>query len=69
MDETDYSELKWRNNRYDEEELLRLQLCESYAEAVLSVWKEHKQSRTIGFCSSIRQAVFLSDYFKEAGYC
>ncbi|GKV65195.1 MULTISPECIES: DEAD/DEAH box helicase family protein [unclassified Sporosarcina] len=68
LDETDYSQLKWRNNRYDEEELLRLQLRESYAEAVLNAWKEHKQSRTIGFCSSIRQAVFLSDYFKEAGY-
>ncbi|WP_330583167.1 helicase-related protein [Sporosarcina cascadiensis] len=47
---------------------MRLQLRESYAEAVLNAWKEHKQSRTIGFCSSIRQAVFLSDFFKEAGY-
>ncbi|WP_301107165.1 hypothetical protein [Sporosarcina sp.] len=25
----DYSQLKWRNNRYDEEELLRLQMRES----------------------------------------
>lgn len=68
LDETDYSQLKWRNNRYDEEELLRLQLRESYAEAVLGAWNEHKQSRTIGFCSSIRQALFLSEYFKKAGY-
>ena len=68
LDETDYSELKWRNNRYDEEELLRLQLRDSYAEAVLTAWKEHKQSRTIGFCSSVRQAVFLSKHFQQAGY-
>ena len=68
LDETDYSQLKWRNNRYDEEELLRLQLRDSYAEAVLTAWKEHKQSRTIGFCSSVRQAIFLSEHFKQAGY-
>ena len=40
----------------------------SYAEAVLAAWKEHKQSRTIGFCSSVRQAVFLSEHFQQAGY-
>lgn len=68
LDETDYGELRWRNNWYDEEELLRLQLRDSYAEAVLAAWKEHKQSRTIGFCSSVRQAVFLSEHFQEAGY-
>ena len=68
LDETDYSALKWRNNRYDEEELLRLQMRDSYAEAVLVAWKEHKQSRTIGFCSSVRQAVFLSEHFEQAGY-
>ena len=68
LDETDYSELKWRNNRYDEEELLSLQMRDSYADATLTAWKEHKQSRTIGFCSSVRQAVFLSEYFQQAGY-
>lgn len=41
---------------------------DSYADAVLTAWNEHKQSRTIGFCSSIRQAVFLSEHFQQAGY-
>ena len=68
MDETDYSQLKWRNNGYDEEELLRLQLRDSYAQAVLNAWNENKQTRTIGFCSSIKQAQYLSDYFTDAGY-
>lgn len=68
MDETDYSPLTWRNNSYDEEELLRLQLRDSYAQAVLDAWNEHKQKRTIGFCSSIKQAIYLSDYFTKAGY-
>ena len=68
LDETDYSQLKWRNNSYDEEELLRLQLRDSYAQAVLDAWNENKQTRTIGFCSSIKQAIYLSDYFTKAGY-
>lgn len=68
FDETDYSGLKWRNHSYDEEELLRLQLKEEYAKAVLDAWKEKKQTRTIGFCSSIKQATYLSDYFNRAGY-
>ncbi|WP_143560542.1 DEAD/DEAH box helicase [Sporosarcina sp. P13] len=55
LDETDYSQLQWRNNRYDEEELLRLQERESYADAVLHAWIKQKQTRTIGFCSSIRR--------------
>lgn len=68
LDETDYSQLKWRNNRYDEEELLRLQTRESYARAVLNAWNKQKQSRTIGFCSSVKQAVYLNDHFEKAGY-
>ena len=68
LDEMDYSQLKWRNNGYDEEELLRLQLRDSYAQAVLDAWNEHKQTRTIGFCSSIKQAEFLSTHFNKAGY-
>lgn len=38
------------------------------AEKILNVWKEKKQTRTIGFCSSIRQADFLSDFFNRKGY-
>ena len=68
FDETDYSGLKWRNHGYDEEALLRLQLRKEYAKAVLAAWMEKKQSRTIGFCSSIKQATYLSDYFNQAGY-
>lgn len=38
------------------------------AEKILNVWREKKQTRTIGFCSSIRQADFLSDFFNRNGY-
>lgn len=68
FDETDYSNLKWRNNSFDEEALLRLQLRSEYAKTVLNAWQKEKQSRTIGFCSSVKQAVFLSEHFNKAGY-
>lgn len=68
FDETDYSGLQWRNNSYDEEQLLRLQLRADYADTVLTAWIKEKQSRTIGFCSSVKQAVYLSNHFNKAGY-
>lgn len=66
-DETDYSQITWLGTRYDDEELLAAQLREGMAEKILEAWKTHKQSRTLAFCSSIRQASFLANYFKENG--
>lgn len=67
-DETDYSQITWLGNRYHEEELLQAQLKDELAEKILKVWSEKRQTRTIGFCSSIRQADFLSNYFNQNGY-
>lgn len=67
-DETDYSQLTWLGSRYDEEELLSLQLRTSYAEKIIEAWEAHKQEKSLVFCSSIRQAEFLSGYFNERGY-
>ncbi|MFZ3588896.1 DEAD/DEAH box helicase family protein [Bacillus sp. DJP31] len=67
-DETDYSQITWLGAKYNEQELLAVQLKEEMAEKILEAWNLHKQTRTIGFCSSIRQANFLSDYFTEHGY-
>lgn len=68
FDDTDYSGLKWRNQGYDEDELLRLQVRKDYMETVLSAWERKKKTRTIGFCSSIKQATYLSNHFNAAGY-
>ncbi|MBT2682241.1 DEAD/DEAH box helicase family protein [Bacillus sp. ISL-37] len=67
-DETDYSQITWLGTRYDEEELLHVQLKEDMSSKILGAWEDKKQSRTIGFCSSIRQANFLSSYFNKQGY-
>lgn len=67
-DDTDYRQITWLGNRYDEEELLRAQLREDLAAKILKAWEERKQTRTIGFCSSVKQANFLSSYFNQQGY-
>ncbi|TDL80452.1 DEAD/DEAH box helicase family protein [Peribacillus frigoritolerans] len=67
-DDTDYSRISWLGTRYDEEELLAAQLRHGMADKIIEAWENHKQSRTIVFCSSIRQADFLSQAFSDRGY-
>lgn len=67
-DDTDYSQITWLGNRYDEEELLQAQLRDELAQKVLVAWEMKKQTRTIGFCSSIKQANFLANYFNRNGF-
>ncbi|MFC4321312.1 DEAD/DEAH box helicase family protein [Litchfieldia salsa] len=67
-DDTDYSQITWLGNKYSEEELLQVQLREELADKILEAWNKHKQTRTIVFCSSIRQADFLSGHFNKNGY-
>lgn len=67
-DDTDYSQITWLGTKYDQTELLAAQLRIETAENVLKAWIKHKQTRTIGFCSSIKQAQFLSDYFNDQGF-
>jgi superfamily II DNA or RNA helicase/HKD family nuclease len=66
-DDTDYRQITWLGTKYDEEELLAVQLTEDMLEKVYVAWNKHKQTRTISFCSSIRQANTLANYFKTKG--
>lgn len=67
-DDTDYSALTWLGNRYDEEELLQVQLKDEMAANIENAWTTYRQTKTIGFCSSIKQSDFLSNYFNERGW-
>ncbi|MCY0875693.1 MAG: DEAD/DEAH box helicase family protein [Firmicutes bacterium] len=62
-DDTDYSQIRWLGTKYDEQELRTAQTRESMASVVLDAWNKHKQTRGIAFCSSVAQALFLSNYF------
>ncbi|MDQ0216132.1 superfamily II DNA or RNA helicase/HKD family nuclease [Oikeobacillus pervagus] len=67
-DDTDYSQIRWLGSKYDQEQLLQAQLKEEMAQKILLAWEEHKQTRSLIFCSSIRQANFLSQFFNRSGY-
>ncbi|WP_404405787.1 DEAD/DEAH box helicase family protein [Jeotgalibacillus malaysiensis] len=66
-DETDYSKIRWLSSGYDQEQLEQVQLRKGMAEKIYAAWNRHRQTRTIAFCSSIKQAEFLADYFREQG--
>ncbi|SFF05572.1 DEAD/DEAH box helicase family protein [Alteribacillus iranensis] len=66
-DDTDYSSLRWIGNHYDPDQLAQLQLREDHAKHIFKTWNTHRQSRTLCFCSSIRQAEFLLSYFQKQG--
>ncbi|MDN3450043.1 DEAD/DEAH box helicase family protein [Planococcus sp. APC 3906] len=64
-DDTDYSAIPWRGTRYSEQELMQVQLREDFAQKILEAWKQHKQTRTIVFCSSVKQAQYMDSFFKQ----
>ena len=66
-DDIDYSSIRWLGQRYDQEQLLVEQLQEDRAEKIFNEWSRLKQTRTLGFCSSIEQADFLANYFTKKG--
>lgn len=66
-DDTDYSAIPWRGTRYDEQELLQVQLREDFAQKIFDGWKQHKQTRTSVFCSSVKQAQYMDAFFRQQG--
>lgn len=66
-DDIDYSMIRWLGRKYDEQQLLVEQLHTSRAKYIFAKWQTYKQTRTIAFCSSIKQAEFLTDYFVSKG--
>ncbi|GAA0447410.1 DEAD/DEAH box helicase family protein [Lentibacillus halophilus] len=66
-DTVDYSDIRWLGNHYDQHELMMSQLKTEQASYIYHQWIQYKQSRTLVFCSSIQQAVFLANYFEGQG--
>lgn len=67
-DMVDYSSIRWLGTGYDMEQLDNAQLQKDVAQQIFKAWLQHKQTRTIGFCSTVRQAQFLAHYFRQAGF-
>lgn len=66
-DTVDYSQIRWSGSKYDEYELFEQQTKQNTMQQVFDQWSKLKQTRTVGFCSSIQQATQLTKFFQEKG--
>jgi len=69
-DTVDYSEIPWRNGRFDPEKLSNKLATLGRSRHALREWRKHKQLRTLAFCVSIAHAEFMAHQFeKESVNC
>lgn len=66
-DETDYENIPWRNNRFDEEALTNAVATQARAENALDQLQRHGGKRTIAFCVSQRHADYTARFLHEHG--
>ena len=66
-DEVDYSNIPWRNSRFDEAALTEAVATRARAQNALEQWRQRGGSRTLAFCCSQRHADFMQEFFQEAG--
>lgn len=66
-DTIDYSQIRRIGRTYDATQLEHRQLDRDVAENIYHSWEKHRQTKTIGFCSSIKQAEYLAQVFRDKG--
>lgn len=66
-DSVDYSEIPWRNGQFDPSLLGNKLATLSRARHALREWHIHRQTRTLGFCVSIKHADFMAEHFRQEG--
>ena len=66
-DETDYSDLEYRQGRYCTEELEQVLQINRRADLILRHYLQYNSRRALGFCVSRRHAIFMAQYFLEKG--
>lgn len=62
-DDVDFTNIPWRNGRFDPEALDLAVATERRAENAYEQWSKHRNSRTLAFCVSKRHADFMSNFF------
>ncbi|MCY1692430.1 hypothetical protein OVA29_19360 [Exiguobacterium sp. SL14] len=63
-DTIDYSQIRRIGRTYDASQLEHRQLDREVADNIYHSWEKHRQTKTIGFCSSIKQAEYLAQVFR-----
>ena len=66
-DSVDYSEIPWRNGRFDPEMLSNKLATLARSRHALRAWQQRKQERTLAFCVSKMHADFMAKQFLNAG--
>lgn len=66
-DTIDYSQIRRIGRTYDASQLEHRQLDREVANNIYHSWEKRRQTKTIGFCSSIKQAEYLAQVFREKG--
>ncbi|MCK0154031.1 DUF3427 domain-containing protein [Alcanivorax sp. S6407] len=63
----DYTEIPWRNGKFDPALLGNKLATLARARHALRVWRQHRQTRTLAFCVSRKHADFMAEQFDKAG--
>lgn len=66
-DDVDYTNVPWRNRRFDPDLLARAVQTQRRMERTWQAWQEHPATRTLVFCASIEHATFARDWLRERG--
>ncbi|WP_114571248.1 DEAD/DEAH box helicase family protein [Exiguobacterium flavidum] len=64
----DYKQIRRIGRRYDATQLEHAQIDQQVTENIYEAWHEHRQTKTIAFCSSVRQAEYLAEHFTRKGH-
>jgi superfamily II DNA or RNA helicase/HKD family nuclease len=64
----DYTKITWRNKKFDLSELDESLNSDARTSYIYEKWESLKQSRTLGFCSTIKHCDHMSAYFNAKGY-
>jgi hypothetical protein len=63
----DYTNIPWRNSRFDPTELTAAVATEARAQNALEQFRKHGAQRCIAFCCSQRHANFMAEFFNARG--
>jgi superfamily II DNA or RNA helicase/diadenosine tetraphosphate (Ap4A) HIT family hydrolase len=66
-DIVDYTNIPWRNTRFDPAELTAAIATEARAQNALEQFRKHGARRCIAFCCSQRHANFMAEFFNTGG--
>jgi superfamily II DNA or RNA helicase len=66
-DDVDYSQVSYKNGKYDNLELEQALMINKRADIILNHYKKYNTKRALGFCTSRNHAEYMAKYFNDNG--